>query len=182
MAHLHGRAGRLTAETGGFRPGQEHSNDNLAGIGETNMIFYPGTNDDGYGGLHDCCPPTSGWQIEGFVCEHYAAPGTFMIGLNRVYADAYAFCASEYNGDLASIHSQADYDRVVAMTTGYTQPVLIGGKSDTAGNWAWTDGSFFDKDFITAHCPPRPRTLETPLAFAIANRASTAVFYACVAA
>jgi hypothetical protein len=107
MARLLGRAGRLAAETGGFRPGQEHSNDNLAGIGETNMIFYPGTNEDGYGGLHDCCPPTSGWQIEGFVCEHYAAPGTFMIGLNRAYADAEAFCQSEYHGHLASIHTQA---------------------------------------------------------------------------
>ena len=21
---------------------------------ETNMVFYPGTNEDGYGGLHDC--------------------------------------------------------------------------------------------------------------------------------
>ena len=34
---------------------REHSHDNLAGVQETNMVFYPGTNDDGYGGLHDCC-------------------------------------------------------------------------------------------------------------------------------
>jgi hypothetical protein len=31
------------------------AHDNLAGVQETNMVFYPGTNDDGYGGLHDCC-------------------------------------------------------------------------------------------------------------------------------
>jgi hypothetical protein len=29
--------------------------------------------------------------------------------------------------------------------------VLIGGKSDAAGNWQWEDGSFFDTDFVTSH-------------------------------
>ena len=112
---------------------QEHSNDNLAGIQETNMVWFAGTNEDGYGGLHDCCPPTSGWQIEGYVCEHYAAPGTFMIGLNRAFEDAEAFCVSEYHGHLATVHRQADYDRLLAMATGYDQPILLGGRSDGAG-------------------------------------------------
>ena len=134
MAHLHGRAGRLTAETGGFRPGQEHSNDNLAGIGETNMIFYPGTNEDGYGGLHDCCPPTSGWQIEGFVCEFYDAPGTLAIGLNRAFDDANRFCADRYGGHLATIHSVQGYEKLAQVTAGWNQPLMIGLKSDGAGN------------------------------------------------
>ena len=129
----------------------EHSNDNLAGIGETNMVWFAGTNEDGYGGLHDCCPPTEGWQIEGFVCEHYAAPGTFMIGLNRAFEDAEAFCVSEYHGHLATVKTQTDYDRLLAMATGYDQPILLGGRSDGAGGWQWTDGSFWDNDFVTAH-------------------------------
>jgi hypothetical protein len=37
------------------------------------------------------------------------------------------------------------------MTTGYTDFVLIGGKSDAGGSWQWEDGSFFDAAFITSH-------------------------------
>ena len=135
---------------------REHSSDDLAGVQETNMIFFPGTNEDGYGGLHDCCPPTSGWQIEGFVCEHYAAPETFMIGLNRAYEDAEAFCQSQYHGHLASVKNQADYDRLLAMATGYDQPVLLGARSDGAGNWRWEDGTHWDNDFVTSHSVRAP--------------------------
>ena len=97
--------------------------------------------------LNDCC---GGWQIHGFVCEHYAAPDTFAIGLNRGYSDAEAFCQSQYNGHLASIHTQHDYDKLMTMATGYTLPILVGGRLDD-GEWSWEDGSFFDLDFITAH-------------------------------
>eukprot|EP01050_Picozoa_sp_SAG11_P032559 SAG11_NODE_10638_length_815_cov_1.079609_2_plen_107_part_01 len=34
---------------------------------------------------------------------------------------------------------------------GYTEPVLIGGHSDAAGNWQWSDGEFFDLDFVRSH-------------------------------
>ena len=59
---------------------------------------------------------------------HYAAPDTFVIGLKRGYTDAEAFCQSEYHGHLASIKSQADYDKMMEMATGFTEPLLVGGK------------------------------------------------------
>ena len=118
-----------------------HSNDQLEGVAENQMVFHPGS------GLNDCC---GSWQIHGFVCEHYAAPDTFAIGLNRGYSDAEAFCQSQYNGHLASIHTQHDYDKIMTMATGYTLPVLIGGKLDN-GEWSWEDGSYFDLDFVTSH-------------------------------
>ena len=43
------------------------------------MVFHPSS------GLNDCC---GSWQIHGFVYEHYAAPDTFIIGLNRAFSDA----------------------------------------------------------------------------------------------
>merc|ERR1719272_117734 len=123
------------------------------------MIFYPKTNEDGYGGLHDCCmepqPPQPGggghMNIEGFVCEFYAAPGTFAIGTGRTYDEAEQFCADYYGGHLASIHSQRDYDTIAKLSKGYTQPLMLGLKSDAAGNWAWADGSHVDADFLVAH-------------------------------
>ena len=118
-----------------------HSNDQLQGVVEDQMVFHPGS------GLNDCC---GSWQIHGFVCEHYAAPDTFAIGLNRGYSDAEAFCQRQYNGHLASIHTQHDYDKIMTMATGYTLPVLIGGKLDN-GEWSWEDGSYFDLDFVTSH-------------------------------
>ena len=123
-----------------------HSADQLEGISETNMVAVPS---QGQTGLNDCC---GGWQIHGFVCEHYAAPDTFVIGLNRGYTDAEAFCQSEYHGHLASIKSQADYDKMMEMATGFTEPLLVGGK--LGGNpslWTWEDGSYFDLSFIEAH-------------------------------
>ena len=41
-----------------------HSNDQLAGVQETNMVFYPGSHATGDGGLHDCC---GSWIISGCV-------------------------------------------------------------------------------------------------------------------
>ena len=35
--------------------------------------------------------------------------------------------------------------------TGYPHPVIIGGRSDGAGNWEWSDGSNFDLTFMQAH-------------------------------
>ena len=36
------------------------------------------------------------------------------------------------------------------MSTGYTLPILIGGRLDD-GEWSWSDGSFFDEAFVMAH-------------------------------
>jgi hypothetical protein len=33
----------------------------------------------------------------------------------------------------------------------YTKPIMLGLKSDSAGNWAWADGSRVDADFLAAH-------------------------------
>jgi hypothetical protein len=118
-----------------------HSNDNLEGVAEDQMVFHPSS------GLNDCC---GSWQIHGFVCEHYAAPDTFIIGLNRAFSDAESFCQTQYNGHLASVHTQTDYDTLMTMSTGYTLPILIGGRLDD-GEWSWSDGSFFDEAFVMAH-------------------------------
>ena len=50
-----------------------HSNDQLEGIAETNMVFSAGTSVGGTGGFNDCC---NSWIISGFVCEAYAAVST----------------------------------------------------------------------------------------------------------
>ena len=52
------------------------------------------------------------WNIEGFVCEMYAAAGQFAIGVGRTYDEAGAFCHDYYGGTLASIHTQNDYDKL----------------------------------------------------------------------
>ena len=48
------------------------------------------------------------------------------------------------------LHTQHDYDKIMTMATGYTLPVLVGGKLDN-GEWSWEDGSYFDLDFVTSH-------------------------------
>ena len=80
----------------------EHSNDQLQGTTETQAVFYPPTNEEGYGGFHDCC---GSWVMEGFTCEFFSAPGTLAIGLGRHFDDANTFCADRYGGHLATIHS-----------------------------------------------------------------------------
>ena len=47
-------------------------------------------------------------------------------------------------GHLYSIHDQKDYDKLKAASVGYTKPIMIGLRSDSAGNWEWTDGSPVD--------------------------------------
>ena len=125
-----------------------HSNDQLAGITETNMVFNSGTSAGGVGGFNDCC---NSWIISGFVCEAYAAEGQFSIGLGRTYDEAEDFCQAYYGGHLASIHNQQDYDKIADLTQHYTQPVMLGLRSDGAGNWHWEDGSDLDHDWLVAH-------------------------------
>eukprot|EP01052_Picozoa_sp_SAG31_P009316 SAG31_NODE_487_length_14980_cov_9.526376_9_plen_195_part_00 len=127
---------------------RSHSHDQLAGVDETQGVFYPPTDAQGRGGFHDCC---HSWVIEGFICEYYAAPGTFAIGLDRHFDNANQFCADQYGGHLATIHSQEDYDKIADISAGWTQPLLIGLRSDSAGNWEWVDGSPVDIDFLKAH-------------------------------
>ena len=59
-----------------------HSSDQLQGVEETQMVFFPGTSQGGAGGFHACC---GSWIISGFICEAYAAEGQFTIGLGRTY-------------------------------------------------------------------------------------------------
>jgi hypothetical protein len=42
-------------------------------------------------------------------------------------------------------------DRIADISQHYTQPLMLGLKSDGAGNWAWADGSRVDQDFLMAH-------------------------------
>ena len=48
---------------------------------------------------------------------------------------------SQTGGHLYSIHDQKDYDKLKAASVGYTKPIMIGLRSDSAGNWEWTDVS-----------------------------------------
>jgi len=133
---------------------RSHSADQLAGTAETNMVFNAADSQGGTGGFHDCCPiphqPTD-WVISGFVCEAYAASGTFTIGLGRNRAEAEDFCQDYYGGHLASIHNQEDYDKIADLSQHYTQPLMIGLVGDGAGNWEWMDGSQVDNEWLVAH-------------------------------
>jgi hypothetical protein len=84
---------------------------------------------------------TTAWAVEGVVCEFYAAPGQIIIGEDMGFDEAERFCVAKHGGHLFSIHNQQDYDKLKAATAGYTKPVLVGLRSDAAGNWEWTDGS-----------------------------------------
>ena len=131
---------------------------------ETQGVFYPPTNAGGTGGFHDMNQGRTGqgawepgsayqgdWTIEGFVCESFSAPGTLAIGLNRAFDDANQFCADRYGGHLATIHSVQDYEKLAQVAAGWNQPLMIGLKSDGAGNWQWVDGSHVDTDLLVAH-------------------------------
>ena len=130
-------------------------NGGLLGTVETNMVFYPKTSVGGTGGLHDCCVATEGgWSnVEGFVCEMYAAEGQFAFGTGRTRDEAESFCQAYYGGSLATIRNQADYDKIASLAQGYTNPIMIGLHSDGSGNWAWADPSqpAPDMTFLRAH-------------------------------
>ena len=81
--------------------------------------------------LDDCCMPAHPGQgqfgnIEGFVCELYTAPGQITIGLGRTWEEANDFCATAYGGSLLSLHTEDDYNRLVEVVGGYTEPIMIG--------------------------------------------------------
>jgi hypothetical protein len=78
-------------------------------------------------------------------------PAAFAIGLGRTYDEAEDFCQAYYGGHLASIHTQHDYDRIAEISQHYTQPIMLGLKSDSVGNWHWEDGTRVDTDFLLAH-------------------------------
>ena len=120
----------------------------IDGIYGDKVVFYPKSSSAGAGGFRDCC---NNWIISGFVCEAYATPGSFAIGLGRNYVEAEDFCQSYYGGHLASIHNQRDYDKIADLSEHYTQPLMLGLRSDGAGNWHWEDGSQLDIEFLRAH-------------------------------
>ena len=57
-------------------------------------------------------------------------------------------CGRMFNVQLFQIskagHYKKDYDKLKAASVGYTKPIMIGLRSDSAGNWEWTDGSPVD--------------------------------------
>jgi hypothetical protein len=124
------------------------SHDQLAGTSEHNLVFTPSQAYQGKGGLDDCC---HNWNIDAFVCEAYAAPGSIAIGLGRTWDDANKFCMSHFGGTLLSIHNQHDYDTLARLAQGYTQPIMIGLHADGAGNWKWADKSPVKMDWLRAH-------------------------------
>ena len=83
--------------------------------------------------LHDCC---GGSIISGFVCEYYAAPGSIGIGLAQQFDQAEAMCRREFGGHLLSIHDQQTMDKLITLTTGYTNPVLL---LSPLGGWTKAD-------------------------------------------
>merc|ERR1711871_1571525 len=121
------------------------SHDQLAGTSEHNLVFTPAQAYQGKGGLDDCC---HSWNIDAFVCEAYAAPGSIAIGLGRTWTDANQFCMQHYGGTLLSIHDQHTYDELARLAQGYTQPIMIGLHSDGAGNWKWADKSAVKLDWL----------------------------------
>lgn len=142
-----------------------HSGDGMAGTGETSSVYFSGTNTasldangfpfGGTGGFHDVntdsADPADAWQVEGFICGFFAAPGQIVIGEDMTFDEAENFCQVKTGGHLYSIHTQQDYDHLKEATVGYTKPVMIGLRSDSAGNWEWTDGSPVDLTWLRAH-------------------------------
>jgi hypothetical protein len=79
-----------------------------------------------------------------------------------------------YGGHLLSIQDQKGYDRLANLVTGYPHPVIIGGRSDGAGNWEWSDGSNFDLTFMQAHSGDMKDGAPNPIEGTIENKL---VFY-----
>ena len=96
-------------------------------------------------GLHDCC---TGSIISGFICEYYGGPASIGIGLAQQFDGAEEMCQKEFGGHLLSIHDHQTFEKLKTLTTGYTNPVLIGLRSDGAGNWEFVDGTTPDMDFL----------------------------------
>jgi hypothetical protein len=150
---------------------RSHSGDGMPGVGETSSVYFSGTNTatldangfpfGGTGGFHDVntgAARTDGgtdasnpWQVEGFICSFYAAPGQIVIGEDMTFDEAENFCQVKTGGHLYSIHDQRDYDHLREALVGYNKPVMIGLSSDSEGNWEWTDGSPVDMTFLRAH-------------------------------
>ena len=134
-----------------------HSQDGLTcGVGGSNHLVYTASYttagaenpdcDPATGcGLHDCC---TGSIISGFICEFYAAPAAIGIGLSQQFDGAEQMCREEFGGHLLSIHDQQTMDKLTTLTTGYTAPVLVGLRSDGAGNWEFSDGTTPNMDFL----------------------------------
>ena len=55
----------------------------------------------------------------GFICGFFAAPGQIVIGEDMEWDEARSFCQEKTGGDLLSLHSQADYDKLAALTGKY---------------------------------------------------------------
>jgi hypothetical protein len=53
------------------------------------QVFAPADNEDGYGGLNDCC---NNWIVTGFICEFYGAPGDMAFGLAKQWDAAEQSC------------------------------------------------------------------------------------------
>merc|ERR1712146_605003 len=135
---------------------RSHSADGLEGVTETNLVFNAASSSGGTGGFHDCCPvphQPDDWVISGFVCEAYVASDSFAIGLGRNRVEAEDFCQSYYGGHLASIHNQAEYDKIADLAQHYTQPLMIGLVGDNAGNWEWMDGTQVETEWEQTGIP-----------------------------
>jgi hypothetical protein len=151
-----------------------HAQDQLAGHAPSiNLVYTSGYDHQGAENpscnpatgcaLHDCC---GGSAINGFICEFYGAPGAVGLALGRKLDDAENHCQEQYGGHLLSIHDQQGYDRLAKLATGYGHPILIGLKSDAAGNWEWMDKSPVDMTFLKAHSADQlAGTDETQAAF-----------------
>jgi hypothetical protein len=102
---------------------RDHSNDGLAGTTEKFGVYDPSSDLNSDKGLNDCCTTNdNSWNMDAFVCEFYAAPGSVVrcsprervheprfiprsddaaclyaqaIGTGRSFTDANNFCASE---------------------------------------------------------------------------------------
>jgi len=49
---------------------------------------------------------------------------------------------------LFSIHNQKDYNKLVKLAAGYSDPILIGLRSNGKGTWKWVDGSPVNIKFL----------------------------------
>ncbi|XP_041654457.1 galactose-specific lectin nattectin-like [Cheilinus undulatus] len=113
------------------------------------------------------CPP--GWAQFEHLC--------YMFNHNKMdWADAERFCTT-VGGNLASIHSKAEFDHIENMLlkmTGKHMNIWLGGYDAVKeGVWLWSDGSHFDFKFWSKGQPSNYRGMEHCMEMNFLERVNT---------
>jgi len=111
-------------------------------------------------------PPPGARNFGAFACEFQSYPGAMVLAAPRTFWDAEKFCQYQYHGHLSRVDTQRAYDKLTALTAGYSPAgagyakvgkhsvapaVQIGMYQDNAKNWKFTDNSVPNMQFMVSH-------------------------------